>query len=311
MYCFIDFLKTIAALLITNSHYNNIWPIATLATGGAIGNALFFLVSGFCLSNTNVSFKEWYKKRLLRIYPQTWIISVIALIIGVFKICDIKDILYVFIFPTGFWFVGVIAFYYISAYFIEKYVPMQFYKFIYLFIFVSYLLYYLLILDKTKWSIENDFKCKFIFYFTFIVIGIQLKKIFKNKKDKVNINKIFYSLMVIISLGLFYGFKIMCYCNIVPMQLQGIQHIFLIFLALSMFLLSYSFEKKFNYLSQNMLWKPIKGISRITLEIYLVQVPILEYSHYISFPFSLFIFTAVIFFSAKLLHESVNQLLKR
>ena len=34
MYSFVDLLKAMAALLITNSHYGEIWPISALATGG-------------------------------------------------------------------------------------------------------------------------------------------------------------------------------------------------------------------------------------------------------------------------------------
>lgn len=48
-YIFIDYLKTVAVLLVINSHFDCLYPIPALATGGAMGNALFFIVSGFCL----------------------------------------------------------------------------------------------------------------------------------------------------------------------------------------------------------------------------------------------------------------------
>ena len=40
----IDFIKFIAAFMITNSHMGNFYPetLHFLATGGAIGDALFF-----------------------------------------------------------------------------------------------------------------------------------------------------------------------------------------------------------------------------------------------------------------------------
>lgn len=56
MYSFIHYLRTIATVLITNSHYSHIWPIADLAAGGLIGNILFFAVSGFCLFNIKENF---------------------------------------------------------------------------------------------------------------------------------------------------------------------------------------------------------------------------------------------------------------
>lgn len=44
----IDILKCFAALIITNSHMDILYPkFGALATGGAIGDALFFLLFWF------------------------------------------------------------------------------------------------------------------------------------------------------------------------------------------------------------------------------------------------------------------------
>ena len=44
----IDILKCFAALIITNSHMDILYPkFGALATGGAIGDALFFLLLWF------------------------------------------------------------------------------------------------------------------------------------------------------------------------------------------------------------------------------------------------------------------------
>lgn len=46
----IDILKCIAVLVITNSHMELLYgKYSALATGGAIGDALFFFASGFTL----------------------------------------------------------------------------------------------------------------------------------------------------------------------------------------------------------------------------------------------------------------------
>ena len=46
----IDILKCFAAIVITNSHMDILYPkFGALATGGAIGDALFFFCSGFTL----------------------------------------------------------------------------------------------------------------------------------------------------------------------------------------------------------------------------------------------------------------------
>lgn len=51
MFEFIIYLKAIATMLITNSHFDTIYPISQLSMGGSIGNSVFFWVSGYCLAN--------------------------------------------------------------------------------------------------------------------------------------------------------------------------------------------------------------------------------------------------------------------
>ena len=51
MFEFVIYLKALATILITNSHFDTIYPISQLSMGGSIGNSIFFWVSGFCLSN--------------------------------------------------------------------------------------------------------------------------------------------------------------------------------------------------------------------------------------------------------------------
>ena len=41
MFEFINYLRAIATVLITNSHFANIWPVRELASGGLLGNVIF------------------------------------------------------------------------------------------------------------------------------------------------------------------------------------------------------------------------------------------------------------------------------
>ncbi|MFK1863623.1 acyltransferase family protein [Bacteroides fragilis] len=74
----LDFLKVLAAIFITNSHfiplYKDISP--SLATFGVHGNALFFFVSGFVLmmgfEKKQDLFVNWYKKRIQRLWPSVF-----------------------------------------------------------------------------------------------------------------------------------------------------------------------------------------------------------------------------------------------
>ena len=114
----IDILKCIAAIMITNSHMDILYgDYSYLATGGAIGDALFFFCSGYTLFlGRDMDFFNWYKRRINRIYPTvfTW-----ALIAAVFfdQRYDMPEILI----KGGGWFVSCIMIYYVVLWFIRKF----------------------------------------------------------------------------------------------------------------------------------------------------------------------------------------------
>ena len=66
MFQFVYWLRALAAILITNSHYADIWPASAMAFGGHYGNCIYFFLSGFCLYNIGKSFPKWYAKRIVR-----------------------------------------------------------------------------------------------------------------------------------------------------------------------------------------------------------------------------------------------------
>ena len=70
----IDIMKFFAVLLIMNSHADIMYAkYPSLATGGTIGNVMFFFCSGFTLFLKPMTglggFTDWYKRRLNRILP--------------------------------------------------------------------------------------------------------------------------------------------------------------------------------------------------------------------------------------------------
>ena len=113
----LDFLKVLAAIFITNSHfiplYKDISP--SLATFGVHGNALFFFVSGFVLmmgfEKKQDLFVNWYKKRIQRLWPSVFLWSIIAAIIWKDPITW-KNLLI----ANNYWFLQCIAIYYIIFY---------------------------------------------------------------------------------------------------------------------------------------------------------------------------------------------------
>lgn len=121
----IDWLKVLAVFLVMNSHMHMCYPkYAFLATGGAIGDGLFFFASGFTLFlGRNMRFDNWYKRRINRIYP-----SIIAIAILAWGLWDNTDSIGEILLGKRYWFIGCILVYYVLLYPIKnikngKYAP--------------------------------------------------------------------------------------------------------------------------------------------------------------------------------------------
>lgn len=79
----IDFVKAIATIMVINSHMQICYPgHEYLATGGSIGDALFFFASGFALFlGRKMDFINWYKRRIGRIIPTMIAMGLIACLV--------------------------------------------------------------------------------------------------------------------------------------------------------------------------------------------------------------------------------------
>ena len=116
----IDFVKIIALFLVLNSHmgicYEN---YSFLATGGGIGDALFFFISGFTLFlGDKMRFIDWYKRRLSRIYPSLFAVAIIGALM--FKQ---NDSFMNVVTAKRFWFIQCILVLYPFLYVVKNYVP--------------------------------------------------------------------------------------------------------------------------------------------------------------------------------------------
>lgn len=111
----LDFLKFVAALMITNSHFQPLYEDVSpsLATFGVHGNALFFFVSGFLLmmgfeKKKSHGFLNWYKGRMRRLWPAVFIWVVVSAAVWK-KTLTIGNLLLF----DGYWFLQAIAVAYI------------------------------------------------------------------------------------------------------------------------------------------------------------------------------------------------------
>lgn len=114
----IDILKFLALFLIINSHMDALYvKYEMLATGGAIGDVLFLFASGYTLllSKRKLSFANWYKRRINRIYPSVFVCVLVGALL---KHLDSLSLLQF----GGGEFVVAIMVYYILIYWIKQYV---------------------------------------------------------------------------------------------------------------------------------------------------------------------------------------------
>ena len=162
----IELIKFIALFIIANSHMELLYgEYSILATGGSIGDVLFFFCSGYTLFLGRMDrFDNWYKRRVNRIYPSIFAWALVASIF--FNIhYDMKTVWL----HGGGWFVTCIMLYYIILYYIRKCLFDR--KWMIFAIITSIVIIWYLFEDKSKFFMYGATYFKWAHYFLFMVVG--------------------------------------------------------------------------------------------------------------------------------------------
>lgn len=166
----IDLLKVLAVFLVMNSHMRICYPkYSALATGGAIGDALFFFASGYTLllSSNQGGAITYFIKRIKRIYPSLFGVSLIA-----YFFFGAKFDIYSIITGENYWFISCILVYYILFWPIKKFSSrINFWK---LFVVCSILVMLLGLFVRSFTITVNIYGggvYRLIFYFIFMLLG--------------------------------------------------------------------------------------------------------------------------------------------
>ncbi len=292
MYYFINYLRTIATILITNSHYSNIWPIADLAAGRLLGNILFFATSGFCLFNVKENFGKWYLKRIVKIYPVMIVFTLLAVLIGDYSLAGGKDAVRLFLYPTNYifliWLMLCYIVFYVVAWLSKKYDKTT--EITLAVVLAAWILTYFIFTDKSVYHIDDVSKPFILFlYFSSMLIGA----LFKKYLDKFNKIKIVNVVLLFVSLIVYFGSKI---------AFSKIQSIVFwqIFNQLSILVVLYFMFAVFVGLEDclkkipNWINRAVKFVAGITLHIYIVQFVLIRRLEGLVFPVNLFVTTAAI-----------------
>ena len=317
MFEFIIYLKALATMLITNSHFDTIYPISQLSMGGSIGNSIFFGVSGYCLANIKsrgsivADGGAWYLHRLWRVY----IPCVVAVLINTFyrytihiATPNLKEILGNIVNPTvGFWFVQAILvlyiFYYITVRLLDN--GTLNFKVVFITIGIIYTISYVLCVDKSYVSIEKDSLFKWIYYFAVMMLGFYCKK---KKRSNVQ-NKVRLLIVCSAMFMIFYGlqFVIKRYTVLLPFQfIIHFEEVVFIYYITYLFENLESFFVKIKH--KTAISKIADSLAKITLEIYLVQMVVIDLcAEHLAFPLSFVVAVVGIYVYAIIVNSISTQ----
>jgi peptidoglycan/LPS O-acetylase OafA/YrhL len=224
-----NFLRVLAIVLVINSHMDSLYPpqVAFLATGGMMGNALFFMLSacGLLVSMRARprAFGEWYARRIIRIYPPVWLTVVllsfpIGIYVGSIRLDNILEEMSKFFYPP-FWFLQALLIYYAIIFFIIRDFSYKRLALVSIPTVTIYVLYYIFLLDLAKWSIEQT-PFKLIYYFLVVLWGVYLgsqseRLQFRGPRDVV---------LLILSVSFIYGHKYLMQRGLL-LSYQFVQHL--------------------------------------------------------------------------------------
>lgn len=277
------FLRFLAIILIINSHMDSLYPYPIFATGGAMGNSLFFMLSSFGLLMSErikpQRFWEYYTKRILRIYPVVWT-NIILLLLPLavyyyYAVGEAGMLKYYFGDPLrtiGFfyypphWFLQAIMFFYlVGFFFIKDYSTGKILK-AYIILGVLYVVFYLRFDDFSTLVIEQTIGFKMIFYGIVFLLGIYMADI--NEKIIYEGRKDFFVLFGIIFL--FYFHKFLWYKGITQ-EYQFIEQLLILPMLYYFMKISKSPPVKHKIMAKKRLATLITVIGSMTLELYIVH----------------------------------------
>ena len=196
----IDILKFLAAFLITNSHMSLLYgKYSFLATGGCIGDVLFFFCSGFTLflkpMNGGGNFLNWYKRRISRIYPSILAVAFLACIFFDTH-WDIVEIAL----TKRYWFVSCIMLYYIAIFFVGSYFKDKFFP-ISILVALGTAVWFYFLFHEVNFSIYSPkFYIRWLLFFNFMLLGAKIGTM----TDRIKCKPLVDIVMLIICIVTFY-----------------------------------------------------------------------------------------------------------
>lgn len=307
----LDFLKAIAALMITNSHFLPLYKDVSksLATFGVHGNALFFFVSGYLLmmgfDKRKLDFSNWYKKRISRLWPSVFLWVLISNVVLGMPLTFERLIL-----MDGYWFLQAIVINYALFYLVcnigyKRFGGGKTYLGLVMIMSLLITIIYAVLMPRCEGSIFHT-DLHYVCHFSVMIMGaiVYINKLGKRKNV---VMQLFYAL--IFFLTYFLLMKIgkdkgdMLYYVQVLALIPLHAFVYFIYVVASCDVVKNLFMRKY-------IGKILHVVSSLTLEIYVVQFSIITDVFNSVFPLSIIIVFTLICIAAYFLHLITNFFLQ-
>ena len=288
MYSFIELLRALAAMLITNSHFDGVYPW-DISWGGCPGVALFFVISGFILvkSVQKEPFFLWWMKKVIRLYIPLSIVNFITVLIG-YRTPSIE----LFLFPINInlWYVPAIVVLYVLYYI----VVCKWSEYRLLTIILALIIYTMsyMVRYRNDFFVEPEIRFRLLYGFIAMTLG---SLIFEHRDNqKVKSRRAIWLFLGASSCGGFLFTKLLLNKISALMRFQFLTQVFGVAFAAFMLLAGLGYEKKIQTFMKTRIGKIVEVISGCSLEIYLVQFAIIGYLKNIVFPVNIVVIVITI-----------------
>ena len=263
----ITLLKFFAAFLITWSHLDKCFPDsqAFIATGGTLGNGLFFFVSGFglYLSSRNLKSYSWFQVKISKLLLPTFVFVLAKTIYNGYFHLETE--------LNHTWFIWAILVFYTAYYPILLFLKKHIFKIILITYPIMFIIYAIILLNRQDYFVDIAnyyFKCTY--YFQIFLFGGWVAS--KNPSMKYNFKKDL--LLFLLFYGAFNAIKL--YIKGHP-NLIGLQILSPLCIMPAIYYLFKIFDADFasKIIHHKFISPVVFIISGLTLEIYLVQFSII------------------------------------
>jgi hypothetical protein len=313
MLYFVYLLRILGAILITNSHYEAIYPHSFIANGGLLGDVLFFAVSGFCLYPIRKSFFQWCGMRLKRIYPLVWLITLVYLLLGFYEAQSFQAYIKLLFYPTYYHFVASILVLYLVYYPVAKLIQAgeangnRRLGIVLTALVVLYFTIYFTLYDRSYYHIDTVREPMIEFlYFAAMMIGLY----FRLNQERYIGKPCPWSWLCAIGLfAAYFASKTGFSRGMLSSQLQFVNQWILLLLLYCLFRGFSGLEDRLRRLPEK-LRQILVYVAGFAFEIYLVQYALIPRLNIGPFPLNFLLVSVGILLSALILHIVHDQIMK-